>query len=68
MCNIIISSKNGVNIMKKIRLIYNKSAGQNKSSEIVSDIIGKFNENDFAICQAVKTEQKFALVCAGFVR
>ena len=28
----------------------------------------KFNENDFAICQVVKTEQKFALVCAVFVR
>ncbi len=35
--------------MKKIRLIYNKSAGQNKSSEIISDIIGKFNENNFEV-------------------
>ena len=35
--------------MRKIRLIYNKSAGQNKSSEIISEIIGKFNENDFEV-------------------
>ncbi len=35
--------------MKKIRLVYNKSAGQNKSSEIISDIIGKFSENGFEV-------------------
>lgn len=35
--------------MKKIRLIYNKSAGQNKSGEIISEIIGKFNEHGFEV-------------------
>lgn len=35
--------------MKKIRLVYNKSAGQNKSSEVISDIIGKFSENGFEV-------------------
>lgn len=35
--------------MKKIRLIYNQSAGQNKSSEIISDIIGVFSENGFEV-------------------
>ena len=35
--------------MRKIRLIYNKSAGQNKSSEIISDIIGVFSENGFEV-------------------
>ena len=35
--------------MKKIRLVYNKSAGQNKGSEIISDIIGIFNENGFEV-------------------
>ena len=35
--------------MKKIRLVYNKSAGQNKSSDIISDIIGKFSENGFEV-------------------
>lgn len=78
MCNIIITSKNGVNIMKKIRLIYNKSAGQNKSSEIISDIIGKFSENGFEVtafraskensCEDfVKetTSDTYALVVAG---
>lgn len=35
--------------MRKIRLIYNKSAGQNKSSDIIADIIGKFSENGFEV-------------------
>ena len=35
--------------MKKIRLIYNKSAGQNKSSEIISDIIARFSEAGFEV-------------------
>lgn len=35
--------------MKKIRLIYNKSAGQNKSSEIISDIIARFSEASFEV-------------------
>ena len=35
--------------MKKIRLVYNKSAGQNKSSEIISDVIGKLSENGFEV-------------------
>jgi len=35
--------------MKKIRLIYNKSAGQNKSGEIISDVIGKLSENGFEV-------------------
>lgn len=35
--------------MKKIRLIYNKSAGQNKSGEIISDLIGKLSENGFEV-------------------
>lgn len=35
--------------MKKIRLIYNKSAGQNKSSEIISDVIGRLSENGFEV-------------------
>ena len=35
--------------MRKIRLIYNKSAGQNKSSEIVSEVIGRFNEKGFEV-------------------
>ena len=35
--------------MKKIRLIYNKSAGQNKSSEIISEIIGRFSELGFEV-------------------
>ncbi len=64
--------------MRKIRLIYNKSAGQNKSSEIISDIIGKFNENGFEVTafRASKenscenfvrdtTEDTYALVVAG---
>lgn len=64
--------------MKKIRLIYNKSAGQNKSSGIISDIIGKFNEAGFEViafrasksnsCEEfVKetTEDTYALVVAG---
>lgn len=36
-------------MMKKIRLIYNKSAGQNKSSEIISDVIGRLSENGFEV-------------------
>ncbi len=35
--------------MKKIRLIYNKSAGQNKGSEIISEVIGRLSENDFEV-------------------
>lgn len=35
--------------MKKIRLIYNKSAGQNKSGEIISEVIGKLSENGFEV-------------------
>jgi len=35
--------------MKKIRLIYNKSAGQNKGGEIISDVIGKLSENGFEV-------------------
>jgi len=35
--------------MRKIRLIYNKSAGQNKSSEIISDVIGRLSENEFEV-------------------
>ncbi len=35
--------------MKKIRLVYNKSAGQNKGGEIINDIIGKFSENGFEV-------------------
>ena len=35
--------------MKKIRLIYNKSAGQNKGSEIISEVIGRLSENGFEV-------------------
>ena len=35
--------------MRKIRLIYNKSAGQNRSGEIIDDIIGAFTENGFEV-------------------
>lgn len=35
--------------MKKIRLIYNKSAGQNKGAEIISEVIGKLSENGFEV-------------------
>ena len=64
--------------MKKIRLIYNKSAGQNKSSEIISDVIGKLSENGFEVTafraskenpsdQFIKDTPKetYALVIAG---
>ena len=51
--------------MKKIRLIYNKSAGQNKSSEIISDIIGKFNENGFEVT-AFRASRENS--CEDFVR
>ncbi len=64
--------------MKKIRLIYNKSAGQNKSSGIISEIIGKFNENGFEVtafrasrdnsCESFvreTPEDTYALVVAG---
>lgn len=51
--------------MKKIRLIYNKSAGQNKSSEIISDIIGKFNENGFEVVAFRASKENS---CEDFVR
>jgi len=51
--------------MKKIRLIYNKSAGQNKSSEIISDIIGKFNENGFEVTAFRASKENS---CEDFVR
>ena len=51
--------------MRKIRLIYNKSAGQNKSSEIISDIIGKFNENGFEVT-AFRASRENS--CEDFVR
>lgn len=51
--------------MRKIRLIYNKSAGQNKSSEIISDIIGKFNENGFEVTAFRASKQNS---CEDFVR
>ena len=51
--------------MRKIRLIYNKSAGQNKSSEIISDIIGKFNENDFEVTAFRASKENS---CEYFVR
>lgn len=35
--------------MKKMRLIYNKSAGQNRFSDMLSDILGKFSENGFEV-------------------
>ena len=35
--------------MKKIRLIYNKSAGQNKGGEIISEVIGRLSENGFEV-------------------
>lgn len=35
--------------MKKIRLIYNKSAGQNKGSEMISEVIGRLSENGFEV-------------------
>lgn len=35
--------------MRNIRLVYNKSAGQNKSSELISDVIGKFNEKGYDV-------------------
>ena len=35
--------------MKSIRLVYNKSAGQNKSSNIVSDVIGRFSETGYEV-------------------
>lgn len=51
--------------MKKIRLIYNKSAGQNKSSEIISDIIGKFSENDFEVTAFRASKENS---CEEFIR
>jgi len=51
--------------MKKIRLIYNKSAGQNKSSEIISDIIGKFSENGFEVTAFRASKENS---CEEFVR
>ena len=51
--------------MRKIRLIYNKSAGQNKSSEIISDIIGKFNENGFEVTAFRASKENS---CEDFVR
>ena len=51
--------------MRKIRLIYNKSAGQNKSSEIISDIIGKFNENGFEVVAFRASKENS---CEDFVR
>ena len=51
--------------MKKIRLIYNKSAGQNKSSEIISDIIGKFSENGFEVTAFRASKENS---CEDFVR
>ena len=35
--------------MKKIRLVYNKSAGQNKFSEMMPNIISKLSENGFEV-------------------
>jgi YegS/Rv2252/BmrU family lipid kinase len=35
--------------MRKIRLIYNKSAGQNKGGEIISEVIGRLSENGFEV-------------------
>ena len=35
--------------MKRIRLIYNKSAGQNKGSEIISEVIGRLSENGYEV-------------------
>jgi len=51
--------------MRNIRLIYNKSAGQNKSSEIISDIIGKFNENGFEVTVFRASRENS---CEDFVR
>lgn len=51
--------------MEKIRLIYNRSAGQNKSSEIISDIIGKLNENGFEVV-AFRASRKNS--CEDFIR
>lgn len=51
--------------MRRIRLIYNKSAGQNKSSEIISDIIGKFNENGFEVTAFRASKENS---CEDFVR
>lgn len=51
--------------MRNIRLIYNKSAGQNKSSEIISDIIGKFNENGFEVTAFRASKENS---CEEFVR
>ena len=35
--------------MKRIRLVYNKSAGQNKSGSILSEVIGRLSENGFEV-------------------
>ena len=51
--------------MRKIRLIYNKSAGQNKSSEIISDIIGKFSENNFEVTVFATSKENS---CEDFIR
>lgn len=51
--------------MKKIRLIYNKSAGQNKSSEIISDIIGRLSENGFEVTAFRASKEN---PCEDFVR
>ena len=51
--------------MKKIRLIYNKSAGQNKSSEIISDIIGRLSENGFEVTAFRASKQNS---CEEFIR
>lgn len=51
--------------MKKIRLIYNKSAGQNKSSEIISDIIGTLSENGFEVT-AFRASRENS--CENFIR
>ncbi|MBQ8043560.1 MAG: YegS/Rv2252/BmrU family lipid kinase [Clostridia bacterium] len=51
--------------MRKIRLIYNRSAGQNKSSEIIGDIIGKFNEGGFEVTAFRASKEN---PCEDFVR
>lgn len=51
--------------MKRIRLIYNKSAGQNKSSEIISEVIGRLSENGFEVTAFRASKENS---CEDFVR